>query len=59
MTTWQKIIAITLSVIIGAIVGYIVIRNNLEKVTVPTIQDDRVDNAFNQYVENSNANTVK
>ncbi|MBR3162820.1 MAG: hypothetical protein IKF17_01800 [Clostridia bacterium] len=57
ITTWQKIIIVLICIFLGGSVGYILIKNNVKKIDLPSNQNHAVNTVFNQYVtENNNTN---
>lgn len=57
ITTWQRILVVTIGIIFGLIVGYICIKPHLESVSNPMTQNTNTKDVFEQYL-NSNNNSV-
>lgn len=56
ITTWQKILAVSIGLIFGAIVGYICIKPHLEDNSIPTTQNVNTNDVFEQYLNNDSNN---
>lgn len=58
VTTWQKMLAITIGIAFGLIVGYICIKPHLENSSIPETQNTYSNDVFNQYLKNNQVNTT-